>query len=238
MKPFILANIIPKKATTTALLPYTGIELFGWWDPSDGSNVVKSNGRFDEVTDKSGNNNHLTGSGASRPFEGRLVNGMEVLDYQGAQTIRTPLFTGKTEYSYVFVFKYDTLDTSYIFDNASTPNVNTLVRINPNLRYSDGANSQQSVFANTNVNVITVVRDLTFIKVYINGIILVSGAITASTLDSLRPGSGGLPVGNLSFSVDGFFGEGLIYDQISIAQLNQTGQYLSDKYATTYTDIV
>jgi len=71
--------------------PYSGVtwpvDPYLWYDPSAPGGVETSSGRVDTLVDLSGNDHDLTASGAARPYTGRTLNSLDVLDFQGAQVM-------------------------------------------------------------------------------------------------------------------------------------------------------
>lgn len=236
MNPFILQNIIPK-VTAGGLSPYVG---FGWWDPSDGANVTKSSGRFDQVNDKGSGGNNLISSGVNRPFEGRFVNGLEALDFRGAEYMTTTFSSSITQpAAYIIPFISD-VNTSFheVMSGVSTNRQSLFTK------YSDGS---YFAFAGDNnfrggtatpqvMHIYTLICNGVSSKLYEDGILKLSTDIGGNGQDGYTLG---VRYNLTQFFFNGLVLENFMYNSIPTdAQLNQTGQYLSDKYAIPYTDIV
>lgn len=233
----LVQNILTRPIPATAG-PYTGPELFGWWDPSDSLNVTKSSGRFDQVNDKSGNGYNLTSAGASRPFDSRTLNGLEVMDFQGGQYFGNNFTSQPHPLTIIYIAKPDDIvNVSWYFCTKSS--VNFIGHLN---RY--GVGPQEYIFAGSTIfggtpslseKIFTVIFDNASSKLYVNGNLTLTG----------NPGSnamGGINMGSRhtlsSEFLDGFIGEYTLYNSlITTSQLNQTGQYLSAKWGISYTDI-
>lgn len=235
MNPFILQNIIPK-VSGSGLLPYTGPELFGWWDPSDSLNVTKSGGRFDQVNDKSGNGNHLIGSGSLRPYTGRFINGNEVLDCQlSAMSCNINIFQPLT---IVLLYKQD-IDNGFM---TALGGNNTASRIYIATRHSSGyiqinagLSGLSDTQSGTNINIIHISINGLSTSLYLNGVLTFSGDIGNKYISNIIIGS---IDGAASLPFDGMIGQVLLYnDVINNNKLNQTRQYLANKYGISYTDI-
>jgi hypothetical protein len=62
--------------------------LSAWYDFSDLSTITSAGGLITQINDKSGNGNHLTAAGASRPTTGaNTLNGFNVSDFNGANVL-------------------------------------------------------------------------------------------------------------------------------------------------------
>lgn len=230
----LVSNIL-SKPSAGGLLPYTGPELFAWWDPSDSLNVTKSGGRFDQVNDKSGNGYNLTSSGASRPFDSRTQNGLELLDFQESQYISASHPDITQPFILNFIGNTDSISgVKRIFDTSSGGRI-TLLTNGSNYYLYSGIDGQYQGSWATSAAIITVIINSGNALIYENGILEFSKTTGTENLGSIRWGTSR----TLSQYWNGALGESFIYSNIiTNPQLNQTNQYLANKWAIPYTDIV
>jgi hypothetical protein len=82
---------------------------FLWIDASDATSVTSSAGRISQINDLSGNGHHLTAAGGFRPFTGRTLNGLGVLDFQSDQYLARTAAIGfdTTDYTVIGVWGTD-----------------------------------------------------------------------------------------------------------------------------------
>lgn len=237
MNPFVLHNIIPK-VSNEDLLPYTGPELFRWWDPGDSLNVTKSGGRFDQVNDKSGNSGHLTSSGTFRPFDSRLINGFEFLDFRSSQYMINDWTIISQPLTYIYVIKADNITTTFMCHYDGYDSSGRLVSFNtyitPNYYFYAGNDYGGAGSPSLDLELITVNWNGSSTKAYRNGVLILNGNVGNN-------GSKGITLGSRYTRAtqfdDSAIGEFFIYTSMSLDNINQTGQYLANKYAISYTDI-
>ena len=77
----------------------------GWWDASDATTITESGGLVSQLSDKSGQGNHATASGALRPtLTASGLNGLGVLNFGGTQGLQGNLASSVVSNAYsVFV---------------------------------------------------------------------------------------------------------------------------------------
>jgi hypothetical protein len=77
----------------------------GWWDASDATTITESGGLVSQLSDKSGQGNHATASGALRPtLTASGLNGLSVLNFGGTQGLQGNLASSVVSNAYsVFV---------------------------------------------------------------------------------------------------------------------------------------
>ena len=107
---------VPYLKPLPAWTPYLLSSLRAWYDAADAATIVESGGLVSQWNDKSGAARHVTqGTGSAQPTTGvRTLNGLNVLDFDGADYLRNASFP--IDSLSVSVFVVAVLDA---IDNAS-----------------------------------------------------------------------------------------------------------------------
>jgi hypothetical protein len=203
--------------------------LAAWYDASDLATITEASGSVSQWDDKSGNGRDLTqGTGSAQPTTGtRTQNGLNVLDFDGGDTIGSSSFSESQPYSLFVVFVND--------EGAGASN-KYLLHHNWLMRFRDGgyecnagANFAGITGGNTNAHLWTCV---------FNGASSLM-RLDAANLGTGNPGAGGGSgsfwlgsAGGASNFFNGMIAEVAYYDStISGADLTNVETYLNSKWA-------
>ncbi len=224
-----------------------GLQL--WLDAADTATITQAANLVSQWNDKSGNANHATqGTGVNQPTTNvRTINGRNVLDFDSSNDFLN-LTTGLNSSSgqtFFVVFSNDTVTAArpLIGSNdtvagpvirTSTANLFGLVR--PNVAVL--LNGSPAIATTTNY-IGAANYSTSGIDLYINGVSYgTSASSTTFTNGSTWIGGSGA-VGPTPFNYhDGVIGEVIVYSgNLSNANKNLVGNYLSSKWGITWTGI-
>ncbi len=212
-----------------------------WLDAADSATITQTGGNVSQWDDKSGNGYHVTQSvGANQPTtNSRTINGLNVLDFDGSDYLLRDTTPNISQPNTIFVVvQHDNSNNGYYVDGDSTSG---------SVRNAISSNSGSgqfhlysgfSIFGGTmdqNLHIFTGIFNGGSSKLYQEGT-QIAGANAGSY--SLRGLSVGVRASRSDNYLDGIIGEIIIYDALlSDEDKNQVGQYLADKWGTTWTDI-
>ena len=219
--------------------------LYAWYDASDNLTIeeLTTTGRVSKWNDKSGLDNHLLNPTISsrQPYTNtRQLNGLNVVDFQGNQHLKTSPFsvalTGSI--TFIMVVNRDFISGSwnqYLMDGHSS-SARKAYLLNNGVNYITGGVPVSEGIPPDNIPYICVLQfDSSLGRLIESGnIILNNRNLGANQLTGLNVGSSYVPSGYL----DGFIGEFFMYDSYATdAEINKTAQYLADKWGLTWTDL-
>lgn len=206
-----------------------GADLITWWDASDAATITETSGLVDSITDKKGSFT-LTATTTERPEIGtRTLNGLDVLDFQGAQKMRNNSMTDSQPVTIFMVLDLDTVATNGIaFDGISGRWV-LQTASSSNLAFFAGSILSRGPSA-TGYQILAIVVDNTNSAIYRNNTIIgATGAAGANSLTGFTLGGTDNGTGRL----DGAIGEFRIYNGVlSTADITTVYDSLTAKWGT------
>lgn len=227
-----------------------GLEL--WLDASDASSISTAGTGVDQWNDKSGNGRHAQQStDANRPSTGtRTINSLNAIDFNGSSDYmdlasEVPYVSGEglTMFAVIYADDLTTTTSNIIFGTTASGGIE--LRVDDSPTELEFVRADQAVLQGTGGN-----------DILINNTYVTLGAASSSgqslSIDgSTNAGSGTNPsfgngvsrIGSSSGLTgkywNGLYGEMIVYnDVISVADRNIIGNYLADKWGTTWTDLV
>lgn len=138
----------PYRFTGGAFTPLDLPNLLLWLDASDASTITESSGLVSQWDDKSGNGNHVTASGSSRPTTGtRTIGGVNGLDFSGSNKMERSDalgLTGNPDFFFAAVLKCDVNDDNDRFihvgeSSGTNAGKNIAVATDGSYRYNNGS---------------------------------------------------------------------------------------------------
>jgi uncharacterized repeat protein (TIGR02543 family) len=218
-----------------------GMTFAAWYDAADAGTITAASGAVSQWNDKSGNANHLTGSGGPKTGT-RTINGVNVIDFDGTddQLMDSTFSELSTAGISIFIVqKYDRNDvqsmTAFTLERTTDTQGMILHSTYDSIfsfgyRYPENTPAQYQ--ENTNVELLSYVKSgTTSQKKWVNGQALTtqSGAVTTFTTQRLALGS--RSGGNY---LDGAIGEFIIVPAASSDSDRQKIEgYLAHKWGLT-----
>lgn len=212
-----------------------GSALMGWWDPSVASSVTDAgSGKCSVLADLSGNaRDLLQGTDAARPITGsRTQNGLNVLDYDGADAMVTGAFTASQPNTYFVVAASDinTASTSHhLFDGITTRNTVFIVTTTAKWGIFGGSATLSSAGnCDTSPHLWSAVFNNTAHDLRKDGASIASGSAGTAAMSGGFVIGAGQPGGNW----DGWVGEIIgVNAAVSAGDIAVVEAYLNDKWA-------
>jgi len=209
-------------------------ELNFWVDPSDASSVTTSGGNATVLDDKSGGTDMTAVSAAA--YGSRTINSLNVLDFDKGEnyTVNIDYTSGHILF---FVIEFDDNTTvNYIRDADNAGTIRSYLSSSSNVVLDmDNYNITGSSALSTGTPYIIVLEADTTngCKIYVDG-----GTVEASNGSDPGLSTNMNVIGGTSFGFDGAIGEFIGYEYgLTTSEMNQVGNYLADKWGTTWTDI-
>jgi hypothetical protein len=227
-------------------------ELALWLDAADTSTIHQTSGSVSQWDDKSGHSNHVSQATAARqPTTGaNTQNGKNVLDFDGDFLVRKT-FTGGAlpQPNTIFVvYQHDAIEPvsevrSFIYDGGdNTPEKRHVLYLNDSSGgryYFSGTPTDTGSPASTGQFYIdALVYDSPNSEYYVNG-----GSALSSSDDTGAQDLNGITLGdvfgqNTLYPFVGKIAELVVYGKkLSVAEMNQEGGRLKDKWGLTWSNI-
>lgn len=240
-----MTNLINSYRYSSAFVPTDIANLALWLDASDTGTITESGGSVSQWDDKSGNSNHATqGTGSSQPTTGtRTINSLNVLDWSTDYMSLTSAISRTSGYTILVVGNGDDFSADVRAFTGSSTGAGFVFRVDDGPINLEIVRRNQAVLL-TGSSTISTATDYIFSgrtsaagnNAQLNGSSEGSNATNPSytaDLDTIGAQDNG-PVD----AWDGMIGEIIIYTSIlSDSQMNQVGNYLSDKWGITWTGL-
>jgi len=236
---------VPSSVASSVAIPVTGAaagflppDLTGnvlWLDAADASTITDTAGAVSQWDDKStvGTNDVTQGTGSLQPeTDSRTINSLNVLDFDGGDSLSVVLATTITQPATVFiVMRQDATGVDdYIYSGQSALDFGLFSQVDDSMQFAAGSTpiGTATGTADTSPHVHTFKVNTTASEGRIDGTVVASGNIgTPNSASGFRLGARF----NDTRGLNGAIAEFIVYDRLLIAgEITQVEDYLTAKW--------